>query len=153
MPLSVDEYMTSQRCVCGGLRATCWKSTEQCCNQCGLARLRDLNSATWMHDIAVSLLTSGIRPDAVQQPDDNIVKKQRATQEDLFDDGSSEDDSSSYYSTMSDDDDDDELVSEAEDDYGECGYSRVEALSSADVCVRQPTTTQRTLRSTTEAAG
>ena len=96
---------------------------------------------------------SGIRPKAVQQPDDNIVKKQRATQEDLFDDGSSEDDSSSYYSTMSDDDDDDELVSEAEDDYGECGYSRVEALSSADVCVRQPTTTQRTLRSTTEAAG
>ena len=61
---AVDEYYTTQRCQCGGLRAKCAGSTEQVCVVCGVDKIRDHNSAENIRIIVLGLLNHGHRPDA-----------------------------------------------------------------------------------------
>lgn len=65
--------MTSQWCACEkGWRAACGITTEQCCEACGLARIRDVSSAENIGNIVKNLLQNGCRPQQLCIPPEDV---------------------------------------------------------------------------------
>ena len=65
--------MTSQWCACEkGWRAACGTTTEQCCEACGLTRIRDVSSAENIGNIVKNLLQNGCRPQQLCIPPEDV---------------------------------------------------------------------------------
>jgi hypothetical protein len=92
---AVEEYYTRKRCATcpGAWRAACGKTTQQCCEGCGLATNRDVNAATNILNALRSLLNTGQRREDLRHPAPNKPGEDAA--DDSEDDDDSGDDSDS----------------------------------------------------------
>jgi len=99
---AADEYLTTQMCICGGKRAKIGNTTEQCCEECGLTRIRDISSAGGVGKIIKCLAQTGQRPVQYCMSDKtaNRVRLERASRGllDEGNDGNAEEDDDNVFS-------------------------------------------------------